>query len=67
MAFTLIPALSVKIIVRLQEGAHTADAIAIDEGVSVRTVYRAIAALKADGAPIEGEAGVGYIMRKTRR
>jgi predicted DNA-binding transcriptional regulator YafY len=29
-------------------------------GVSVRTVYRAIADLQAQGVPIEGEAGVGY-------
>jgi predicted DNA-binding transcriptional regulator YafY len=31
--------------------------------VSERTVYRDIAALAAQGAPIEGEAGVGYILR----
>ncbi len=31
--------------------------------VSERTVYRDIAALIASGVPIEGEAGVGYILR----
>jgi predicted DNA-binding transcriptional regulator YafY len=31
--------------------------------VSVRTVYRDIAALTAQGFPIEGEAGVGYMLR----
>ena len=31
--------------------------------VSVRTVYRDIAHLQASGLPIEGEAGVGYILR----
>ena len=31
--------------------------------VSVRTVYRDIAALQARGVPIEGEAGVGYRLR----
>ncbi len=31
--------------------------------VSERTVYRDIAALMASGVPIEGEAGVGYILR----
>ena len=31
--------------------------------VSVRTVYRDIAALAAQGFPIEGEAGVGYMLR----
>ncbi|MCG8446645.1 MAG: HTH domain-containing protein, partial [Hyphomicrobiales bacterium] len=31
--------------------------------VSERTVYRDIADLKASGVPIDGEAGVGYLMR----
>ena len=31
--------------------------------VSVRTVYRDVAALMAQGFPIEGEAGVGYMLR----
>jgi predicted DNA-binding transcriptional regulator YafY len=31
--------------------------------VSVRTVYRDIAHLQASGLPIEGEAGVGYLLR----
>ena len=31
--------------------------------VSLRTVYRDIADLQAQGVPIEGEAGVGYRMR----
>ena len=32
-------------------------------GVSLRTVYRDIATLVTQGAPIEGEAGVGFILR----
>jgi predicted DNA-binding transcriptional regulator YafY len=32
-------------------------------GISLRTVYRDIAALQALGAQIEGEAGVGYVLR----
>ncbi len=32
-------------------------------GVSLRTLYRDIAALQAQGAVIEGEAGVGYVLR----
>lgn len=32
--------------------------------VSTRTVYRDIAALQAMGTPIEGEAGIGYVMRR---
>jgi predicted DNA-binding transcriptional regulator YafY len=31
--------------------------------VSERTIYRDLAELAAQGAPIEGEAGVGYILR----
>src|ERR1700729_3110167 len=31
--------------------------------VSERTIYRDVADLTAQGAPIEGEAGVGYILR----
>lgn len=32
-------------------------------GVSLRTLYRDIASLQAQGAAIEGEAGVGYVLR----
>ena len=31
--------------------------------VSVRTIYRDLAHLQASGLPIEGEAGVGYLLR----
>jgi predicted DNA-binding transcriptional regulator YafY len=31
--------------------------------VSVRTIYRDVAHLQASGLPIEGEAGVGYVLR----
>lgn len=33
-------------------------------GVSLRTVYRDVADLQLSGVPIEGEAGVGYMLRK---
>jgi predicted DNA-binding transcriptional regulator YafY len=33
-------------------------------GVSLRTVYRDVADLQSSGVPIEGEAGVGYVLRK---
>jgi predicted DNA-binding transcriptional regulator YafY len=33
-------------------------------GVSQRTVYRDVADLQRSGVPIEGEAGVGYVLRK---
>jgi predicted DNA-binding transcriptional regulator YafY len=33
-------------------------------GVSLRTVYRDVADLQTSGVPIEGEAGIGYVLRK---
>jgi predicted DNA-binding transcriptional regulator YafY len=33
-------------------------------GISLRTVYRDIADLQLSGVPIEGEAGIGYVLRK---
>ena len=41
----------------------TAAALAAELGVSERTVYRDIATLVGQGAPIEGEAGLGYVLR----
>jgi predicted DNA-binding transcriptional regulator YafY len=41
----------------------TAAALAASLDVSERTVYRDIAELSAQGAPIEGEAGLGYVLR----
>lgn len=38
-------------------------ALAKELGVSLRTLYRDIAALQAQGASIEGEPGLGYILR----
>jgi predicted DNA-binding transcriptional regulator YafY len=41
-----------------------AGAVLADEiGVSIRTLYRDIETLKAQGAPIDGEAGMGYVLR----
>lgn len=37
--------------------------LAVEMGVSLRTLYRDIASLQAQGATIEGEAGVGYVLR----
>lgn len=42
---------------------RTAQAIADKLEVSVRTIYRDIDSLVAGGIPIEGERGVGYIIR----
>lgn len=41
----------------------TAAMLAAELEVSERTIYRDVADLMAQGAPIEGEAGVGYILR----
>ena len=41
----------------------TAQALAEQLEVSPRTIYRDIADLIGSGVPIEGEAGVGYVMR----
>lgn len=38
-------------------------ALAKEIGVSIRTLYRDIASLQAQGAMIEGEPGVGYVMK----
>lgn len=41
----------------------TAEALAERLEVSVRTVYRDMVTLQAQGFPIEGQAGVGYMLR----
>ena len=42
----------------------TAAAIADELEVTVRTVYRDVATLQARSIPIEGAAGVGYVLRR---
>ncbi len=51
-------------ILRSVNRSITADEIAQQLEVSVRTIYRDIQALQAMRTPIEGEAGVGYMMRQ---
>lgn len=41
----------------------TAAALAQEQGVSVRTLYRDIQTLIGLGAPIDGEAGIGYMLK----
>jgi predicted DNA-binding transcriptional regulator YafY len=43
---------------------RTAEFIAQKLGVSIRTIYRDIQGLMASGVAIEGERGVGYIIRQ---
>lgn len=54
-------------IVQLLRGKRlrTAQFIANELGVSVRTIYRDIQGLMTSGLPIEGEPGIGYIIRQS--
>jgi len=54
-----------EIILLVRDGRlHLARDIAARLEVSVRTVYRDIDSLVASGIPIEGERGVGYLLRE---
>ncbi len=48
---------------RRRRSPITAEALAQEQGVSTRTIYRDVQTLIGLGAPIEGEAGVGYVLR----
>jgi predicted DNA-binding transcriptional regulator YafY len=50
-------------LLRRHRRAVAGAALAEELGVSLRTVYRDIEALKAQGAQIDGEAGIGYVLR----
>lgn len=54
-------------IIQLLRGQRlqTAEFISEKLGVSVRTVYRDIHGLMASGVPIEGERGIGYVIRQS--
>ncbi|MDR7100220.1 putative DNA-binding transcriptional regulator YafY [Lysobacter niabensis] len=49
---------------RGRRSALTAQQLAQTLQASARTVYRDVADLQLSGVPIEGEAGVGYLLRK---
>jgi predicted DNA-binding transcriptional regulator YafY len=49
---------------RTARGPTTAAALAEELEVTVRTVYRDIATLQARRVPIEGAAGIGYMLRR---
>lgn len=48
---------------RRRRGPVSGAELAREAGVSLRTLYRDIAALQAIGAEIDGEPGVGYVLR----
>lgn len=52
-------------ILRSYRYAVSGERLAERLGVSIRTLYRDIALLQAQGAEIEGEAGVGYVLKPT--
>lgn len=49
---------------RAAPAPRTAEALADALEVSVRTIYRDVAALQAMRVPVEGAAGVGYVLRR---
>jgi predicted DNA-binding transcriptional regulator YafY len=49
---------------RSAQGPMTAAALAEQLEVTVRTVYRDVATLQARRVPIEGAAGIGYVLRR---
>lgn len=48
---------------RASTRAVTAAELSSELNVSERTIYRDIAGLQGQGVPIEGEAGIGYVLR----
>jgi len=51
-------------ILRTAKGPITAAVLAAELEVTVRTVYRDVAALQASRVPIEGAPGLGYVLRR---
>jgi len=49
---------------RTARGPMTAAALVEELEVTVRTVYRDVATLQARRVPIEGAAGIGYVLRR---
>lgn len=50
-------------VLRRHRGTVSGATLAYELGVSLRTIRRDVATLQAMGADIEGEAGIGYILR----
>ena len=50
-------------VLRRHRSPVTGPALAAELGVSLRTLYRDIATLQAQGAQIQGEPGLGYVLR----
>ena len=54
-------------VLRTAKGPVTAETLAQHLEVTVRTVYRDVATLQARRVPIEGAAGIGYMLRRWLR
>ena len=50
-------------LLRRHKSPVSGSALAAELGVSIRTFYRDIATLQAEGADIQGEPGLGYVLR----
>ncbi|MGZ3421020.1 MAG: helix-turn-helix transcriptional regulator [Polyangiales bacterium] len=50
-------------LLRRHRAPVTGPALARELGISIRTLYRDIATLQAQGADIQGEPGLGYVLR----
>lgn len=50
-------------ILRRHRRPASGQVLADELGISIRTLYRDIATLQGQGAPIEGEAGLGYVLK----
>ncbi|MDI1476498.1 YafY family protein [Polyangium sp. y55x31] len=50
-------------LLRRRRAPITGQALAEELGISIRTLYRDIATLQAQGADIQGEPGLGYVLR----
>ena len=50
-------------VLRRQWGPIAGRALAAEVGVSIRTLYRDVQALVAQGVPIAGEPGPGYVLQ----
>jgi DNA-binding IclR family transcriptional regulator len=57
------PLLALLRALRCRRRPVTAAALARELQVSERTIYRDLSELTAQGAPAQGEAGVGYMLR----
>jgi predicted DNA-binding transcriptional regulator YafY len=50
-------------VLRRHRGPVSAEILADELGVSTRSIYRDVQTLRGQGAPIDGEAGVGYVLQ----